>query len=245
MFPLDLPLPGEILLITDELASPADFLLHRSLFAHLKKSKDAKCIILSVAQDSARWKSIAGQISPSFARSLAAQSVVFLDAMQGIASPPPYDSSAIEYVKSLLDKLRSTLSNYDEALHVETLVILDDIVTLEWIGLPVLELIRFSRMLCALSRKMNFALILRYHTVTPGEPDELLRHLLQLCTYRVDVFPLSSGRSGAVSGQIALHAGPAVSNPRFSLVPRSAAIHYRLIDTGSVFFDRGTGAGVL
>jgi hypothetical protein len=48
----------------------------------------------------------------------------------------------------------------------------------------------------------NAALIIRHHVVKPGEPDELLRLLLQLCAYHVDVRPLSSGKSGAVSGEV-------------------------------------------
>ena len=41
--------------ITDQLASPADFLLHRLLSEHVKSSK---CIIVSTAQDVAQWKAI-------------------------------------------------------------------------------------------------------------------------------------------------------------------------------------------
>ena len=50
--------------------------------------------------------------------------------------------------------------------------------------------------------KSNASLILRHHIITPGELDDLLRLLIQLCTYRIDVFPLSSGRSGSVNGQV-------------------------------------------
>lgn len=48
----------------------------------------------------------------------------------------------------------------------------------------------------------NASLVIRHHTVTPGEPDELFKRLFQLCDYHMDVFPLSSGRSGSVSGQV-------------------------------------------
>lgn len=113
---------------------------------------------------------------------------------------------------------------------------------------------------------MNAALVLRHHVVTPGEPDELLKRLLQVCHYHVDVFPLSSGRSGSVSGQVvfilsydraeartdhrmvckvALHCGPATAEPAHELISRSGAVQYRLADSGGMFFDRGTGSGVL
>lgn len=48
---------GQFLLITDELAAPADFLLHQSLAAHLKNNK--RSVILNVSEDMARWKTIA------------------------------------------------------------------------------------------------------------------------------------------------------------------------------------------
>jgi hypothetical protein len=54
------------------------------------------------------------------------------------------------------------------------------------------------------SDQSNASLIIRHHVVTPTEPDDLLRQLLQICTYHMDVRPLSSGRSGAVSGEVKL-----------------------------------------
>jgi hypothetical protein len=56
--PPGLPVPGQMLLITDELSSPADFLLHRFLISHLKNTKDTKCVILSVSEHLARWEAI-------------------------------------------------------------------------------------------------------------------------------------------------------------------------------------------
>ena len=51
---------------------------------------------------------------------------------------------------------------------------------------------------------MNAALVLRHHIVTAGETDELFKRLVQSCHYHLDVFPLSSGRSGSVSGQVVI-----------------------------------------
>jgi hypothetical protein len=66
--PFDLPC-GVLLLVTDQLSSPADFLLHRSLIDHLKGAKSdnpKKTIVLSVSEDLARWKSIATKSVCSF-----------------------------------------------------------------------------------------------------------------------------------------------------------------------------------
>lgn len=50
--------------------------------------------------------------------------------------------------------------------------------------------------------QVDASLVVLHHILKPGELDDLTRLLLQLCTYRIDVFPLSSGRSGSVSGQV-------------------------------------------
>ena len=64
-FPFNLP-QGIVLLITDQLSSPADFLLHKYLYQHLKKQNktDAsltKATILSVSEGLARWKAVASR----------------------------------------------------------------------------------------------------------------------------------------------------------------------------------------
>lgn len=43
---------------------------------------------------------------------------------------------------------------------------------------------------------------MRHHLLSPEEPDELFRSLYQLCASYIEVRPLASGRSGAVSGEV-------------------------------------------
>ena len=50
--------------------------------------------------------------------------------------------------------------------------------------------------------QLNVAFVVRHHVVDSSDPDDLQRHLLQLCTYHIEVLALSSGRSGAVSGEV-------------------------------------------
>lgn len=60
--PFDLP-EGAVLLVTDELPSPANFLLHQILAEHIKSTKGAaKNIVLSVSEDIAKWKSLAAKV---------------------------------------------------------------------------------------------------------------------------------------------------------------------------------------
>ena len=55
--------------ITDQLASPGDFLLHQLLSEFVKGSPDGKCIIISTSQDSARWKAISSRSVGSYCTS--------------------------------------------------------------------------------------------------------------------------------------------------------------------------------
>lgn len=59
-------------------------------------------------------------------------------------------------------------------------------------------------MLCALIRalQLSVSLVIRHHVVDPSDPDDLHRHLLQLCSYHMEVLSLSSGRSGSVNGEV-------------------------------------------
>ncbi|TBU48651.1 hypothetical protein BD309DRAFT_949243 [Dichomitus squalens] len=244
MFPLvSLPLPGEVLLITDELLASADFLLHHFLARHLKESKDSASMIVFLSEDIGRWKAIAGKSNVNLSGHMDNQRLSLIDAMSLIS--PALESSTMVPLRDLYDGIRDALQNHANHREQSMLVILDDLATLEWIGIAVEEVAQFSRALCALCRQRNAALVLRHHIVSPGEPDEVFKRLLQLCDYHLDVFPLSSGRSGSVSGQVALHCGHASAEATNRLISRNAAVQYRLTDTGSTFFDRGTGNGVL
>ena len=44
--------------------------------------------------------------------------------------------------------------------------------------------------------------------------------------------------------KVTLHAGPSVDLAQASLLP-NVAMQYRLTDTGAIFFEKGTGRGVL
>ncbi|RDB27283.1 Elongator complex protein 6 [Hypsizygus marmoreus] len=235
--PFNLP-EGILLLITDELSSPADFLLHRHLASHIKEAKDGKTVILSVSEDVGRWKAVAAKSNINVSQHLDSGGLIFLDVLSQVRSSLEAGQPSL---RSLMDLVVPTLAPSDSPL----LVILDDISSLEWIGFSLLDITRFSRALYAKCRKANATLLIRHHNVTPDEPDDLFRHLLQLCTYHMEVRSLASGRSGSVSGEIALHSGLSAIPRTVKLIPRSSAIQYRLTDNGAVFFGRGTGGGVL
>ncbi|KAJ7496712.1 hypothetical protein FB451DRAFT_1208510 [Mycena latifolia] len=258
--PFDLP-PGILLLLTDQLAAPADFILHRAVAEHLKSQsapkssttpKRAQTIVLSVSEPLARWRAIAAKSNVRLGDKAGFRFVDVLACIesgtregQGKAPLRP----VLDLVVAELGAGNGTDAENDEGAETDTLVILDDLAALEWLGVALApDLTRFVRALHAACRKANATLLIRQHVLAP-EPDDgdVLRVLRELCTFHAEVRPLASGRSGAVSGQVALHAGPGVP-PGYGgvkLLPRSAALQYRLTDAGAVFFERGTGAGVL
>lgn len=239
----DLVSSRRLLLITDQLPAPADFLLHRFLHLHLKQSKTAKCIVLAVSESLERWKSVASKANTNVAHS---ESFQFIDVFD---QHPPSQNRGEGHenkisLKCIYDLLSVKLSDSRTNGQIP-LVILDDITSLEWFGVSLLDLSRFVRALRTLCVKMDAALVVRHHIVTPPEPDALLQHLLQLCTYHIEVRPLASGRSGAVSGEICVHLGPSMKDTNDYVISRTSALQYRLTESSAVFFDKGTSTGVL
>ena len=52
---------GQLLVLTDQIQSPADFLIHRTLTAHLKEASKPKCLFISISESLAKLKAIAGK----------------------------------------------------------------------------------------------------------------------------------------------------------------------------------------
>ncbi|KAF9482929.1 hypothetical protein BDN70DRAFT_852386 [Pholiota conissans] len=242
--PSDLP-DGIILLITDELAAPADFLLHRTLATLLKERQSPHALILSVSEGITRWRALASKSNVNLQQHLDAGSLEFVDVLSEVHPPAAGGGGNLTTNTSfrvLVDRVQAYL---DRAQGGSPLIILDDITTLEWIGFSAVEITRFSRALRSVCLKANATLLIRHHIVTPNEPDDLFRHLLQISNYHLEVRPLSSGRSGEVSGEISLHPGFSAPSKTIKLINRSTATQYRLTDVGPVFFAKGTSGGVL
>jgi hypothetical protein len=210
---------------------------------HLKQSKTAKCIVLSVSESLERWKSVASKANTNVVHNESFRFIDVFDQHLPSRNRGEGDTNKIS-LKCIYDLLSVELLNSRTNGQI-SLVILDDITSLEWLGVSLLDLSRFARALRTLCVKMDAALVVRHHIVTPPEPDALLQHLLQLCTYHIEVRPLASGRSGAVSGEICVHLGPGVKDTNEHVIPRTSALQYRLTESSAVFFDKGTSTGVL
>ncbi|KAF9560628.1 hypothetical protein CPC08DRAFT_818108 [Agrocybe pediades] len=250
--PLNLP-HGILLLITDGLAAPADFVLHRCLATHLKENnKKSRTVILSVSENISRWKALASKSNLSLQQHLDSGSVDFIDVLAEVQPPAGKvdDAGSAPAFQAIFKRVQDILNtNHQEGNGSgPALVILDDITMLEWIGFPLLEVTRFARALGATCAKANATLLIRHHVVggSNDDVDDLFRHLVQICTYHLEVRPLASGRSGTVSGEVALHPGfSAPCSNTVKMIPRSAALQYRLTDSGPDFFAKGTSENVL
>lgn len=83
---------------------------------------------------------------------LASDSLLFVDIL-AIVQPPAYTSAQQQpALRAIADLVGNALDNSD--LGAVRMVMLDDITSLEWIGFSSLDLMRFSRALCALCRKV-------------------------------------------------------------------------------------------
>ncbi|KAF8267657.1 hypothetical protein EI94DRAFT_1729851 [Lactarius quietus] len=226
--------------ITDQLASPADFLLHQLLSEYIKSSPDAKCIIISTAQDLTKWKAISSRSGLNLTQKLEQGSIIFIDVPTQLPDLSPSDGGSL---LPLFNLIQNCVERLNDAHN--TLVIFDELATFEWIGHSALDISRFARALVAYCAKGAISLVVRYHIAASDDLDSVIRVLLQLSTYHIEVLPLSSGKSGSVSGEIALHAGVALPGKPRRVIPRSHALQYRLGDYHATYFERGTGHAVL
>ena len=81
------------------------------------------------------------------AQLIASGSLIFLD-VASTHFAPEHDTAATS-LRPIYDQIRGTLVEGED-----TLVVLDDLSSLEWIGTPGLEVARFTRAVCALCRKV-------------------------------------------------------------------------------------------
>jgi len=223
-------------LVTDQLQASADFLIFCTVATHLKENKQNRCVILSTFNDVSRWKAIASKSALNVDQMIASGSLKFVDILS-------YVQPGAETLRPLLDIVQ-TFINDTSTTTPRFLVVFDEISTLEWLGFTSTEVGRLSRALSSLCRKSSASLLFRYHILDREAIENTFSLLQQLVAYRVEVRPLSSGRSGAVSGEICIHLGPLYDKSLTTIEP-DKTFQYRLTDFSATFFTKGTGATVL
>ena len=161
------------------------------------------------------------------AQKLEQGSIIFIDVPTQI---PDISSSKGTTLLPLLDLIRNHIGELRG--DTPYLLVFDELALFQWIGHEELDVSRFARALVsscvkvstnnptihsslpASSTNLNSIkitptslqndvfLAIRYHIAAPDDLDNTVRILLQLSTYHIEVLPLSSGKSGAVSGEV-------------------------------------------
>ena len=149
------------------------------------------------------------------AQKLEQGSIVFIDVPTQLPDLSPSKGTLLP----LLDLIRRYIETRRGT--TPTLLIFDELALFEWIGHSELDVSRFARALVSSSVKASannpiisltqlyqyqfqndVSLVIRYHIAAPDDLDHTVRILVQLSTYHIEVLPLSSGKSGAVSGEV-------------------------------------------
>ncbi|KZO98066.1 hypothetical protein CALVIDRAFT_597067 [Calocera viscosa TUFC12733] len=245
--------PGHFLLVNDRIAAPGEFILHHVLAASLKDST-AECVLVSFLERLDHWKAIQSKLGVTLETYATRKSFVFVDAFSQITMPPssprsqdplvvpPIDPEASVPLRPLFDTIVGALRSVDPEL--PKLLLFDEVSLLEWLVPSQAEVTRFWRALFALKQKMGFGLVVLQSL--DASHNHMIEFLLSSCTMHLEISPLASGRSSAVTGEIAMQRGPlSVSDgPSYKAV-RKQALQYRLTESGAVWIERGTGGGML
>ncbi|KAK6905414.1 hypothetical protein L486_02118 [Kwoniella mangroviensis CBS 10435] len=256
-----LPPPRSQLIISDTLSSPGNFAVYHLVSSALGKEKRKVIWVDFKGEGRSSWEAILKKIGTPLPP-LTSHSFIHISP----SSLPSSIKIPNKNTPSLFDIdekpiLRETYDYITSHLTDGSLLILDGLSELDWLGFSPLELSKFVRAVFAKVKLSNSILVSTIHadhlplssTIIPskeaGESD-LLYRLLRLgqgCWWRVSHLP--SGRSGDVMGEISSHP---LTNPiglkdsqKSPYIPRSNPLQYRLEPNTVRVFPKGTGRGFL
>ncbi|WWD09122.1 hypothetical protein V865_007244 [Kwoniella europaea PYCC6329] len=256
-----LPPPRSQLIISDTLSSPGHFAVYHLVSSALGKEKRKVIWVDFRGEGRSSWEAILKKIGTPLPPSTS-PSFIHISP----SSLPSSIKTTNKNAPKLLDNnqkpaLKETYDNIIPHLTDGSLVILDGLSELDWIGFSPLEISKFVRAVFAKVKLSNSILVLTIHadhlplssTVIPSKEageSELLDRLLRIgqgCWWRVSHLP--SGRSGDVMGEISSHP---LTKPiglegsqKFPYIPRSNPLQYRLEPNTVRVFPKGTGRGFL
>ncbi|KAG8760499.1 hypothetical protein FRC14_002888 [Serendipita sp. 396] len=192
-----------------------------------------KCVFVTLTQDVEHWKAILGKLNVNPAKAIEEGSLVFVDLFSKWRSTKPGADGDI------LGNIHKVLANNTEtASPGETLVMIDDLAHLSWVGVDELDLLKFIRTLRLTLHES--ALLIGCHTLAVEPPTSIIhRYLLETCTVHLEFRPLTSGRSGLVSGELIVCRGPEAW-PEDITIPAQNTLHYRSTDSGAIIFEKGS-----
>ncbi|GAA97027.1 uncharacterized protein L969DRAFT_96914 [Mixia osmundae IAM 14324] len=274
------PPAGTSLLITDTLECPATFLTTHLIKLALKGAQastglvgapmstaKARVIVLLTSQREEHYVAILRKMvnvhstSKDIADKLPADQGVnttsekskgrltFIDGMRMTASDP---SDALQ---SLYVALSSAID--PSASDDHTVVMLDDLTMLHWLGVDSYALIRFYRALITLTTVRRTGLVVILHsdntaitTSNAVASDRFAReedHLLRSLVYASHVWVRLRSLRTQSTGELIVQRCPALmqSHPQITSGSRTHALQYKIEDNGPRFFAKGTANGYL
>ncbi|GAA5836628.1 hypothetical protein JCM11251_002682 [Rhodosporidiobolus azoricus] len=263
-----LPPPRTSLLLTDTLASPAQFAIAHYLQRLLRplhgvvsnsaagmkgKGKEGgrRVVLVGVGEKEEYWAALLRKHSIQLPAESTAGRFSYIDA----TSPSTTLSSLYTSLSSLL-RLRDVQDGVEEEWE-GPLVILDDVSALLWRGEGAREVVRWWKAVRGAVDATNSSMITVLHadslspsfppTPSPStpfeEPDDqyLFRQIVQQCDVWVEVAGLmTGGGTGGTRGEITLHRAPSLLEQHF-IVDSSPPLQYRLEDNGAQYEVKGLG----
>jgi hypothetical protein len=171
--------------VTDQLAAPADFLLHRIITAHLKDNKRNSCILLSMSSDLAWWKAVSAsrfichlpvdvtytlfffvEHNVNIDQHIKSGSFKFIDLTSHLHPPQPSHTGQNSSLYSLFELISKHINeipgHHNPDNDLRTLVVFDDTSSIEWLGHSITNSTRFTRALSSLCRNVS-----AHHTSSP------------------------------------------------------------------------------
>ncbi|WWD16335.1 hypothetical protein CI109_100761 [Kwoniella shandongensis] len=257
-----LPPASSHLIISDTLASPSHFATYHLVSSALGKEKRRVVWVDFRGEGRASWEAVLKKLGTPLPPTASKEFVHIAPSSLPHAVPTTQTSPKL-FDEESRPSLRPTCDAIIPNLKEGSLVILDGLSELVWMGIPSVEVGKFVRAVFAKVRNTQSILVSTIHadhlpltsssTSAPSANDanaDLLERLLRIGQggwWRISHLP--SGRSGDVMGEISSHPlGTYVGQEGksgFPSVPRSNPLQYRLESSTVRVFPKGTGRGFL
>jgi hypothetical protein len=160
--------PGDVCLITDDIDASAEFLLHS--LVHRSVGAQRPCILVDFSRDVRQWEAIAAKrhvrlrenlwkyIDGSSCTLSATEKTAMAAAQSGIPCPQLFPSGQPPTMRSLFDLI------VEQATQLNSIIIINQISVLSWMGMPEIDLTRFVRALRAYAAEASGLLDETWHT---------------------------------------------------------------------------------
>ncbi|RDD39533.1 Elongator complex protein 6 [Trichoplax sp. H2] len=244
---------GKSLVIIDS-QTDGSFLLHHFISLYIQGG--GKVVMLAFAQSFSHYSLVAQKLGINLNSACDDKTFVFLPGLKytldGIINRdvenPLLDTSNCKSLHSLYQAINSAISA-NENQSLPTLLIIDDISTLLYLGFQHTEICTFltycQHTICKKTNGCILSLIHNDSDVEDQSSNLLSRWFHHFADIVLELEGLQSGRSKDVHGQLKVVFTRREQNDLHSLSPLSRCVHYRIRDKGVSFFALGTSPAIL